>query len=311
MRAATNPDPDSFIRKLIDWWIGEDGFPIPERSGVLRYFVRVADVLHWADSPEELRAQFSHLPPRDIQPKSLTFIPASLDDNKILLSVDKSYRANLLAMHDIDRAKLLGGNWDVRPVAGDFFPSSKAQFVDAAPDLLETCRGWDKAGTKPNQANPNPDYTAGVKIGRAADGRIFILDVVRDRLDPLDTERLMLATADRDGKRCKVGLWQDPAQAGKFDVAHLTRLLSGFMVEVERASADKQTFAKPLSSQWLARNVYIVRGPWNDAYVNEMDAFPAVSAGVKDDQVDGSSLAHLKICEGMSAIASLQAMSRM
>ena len=311
IRAATNPDPDSHIRKLIDWWIGKDGFPILERSGVLRYFVRIKDELHWAGSPEELYRKFAHLPRIDVQPKSLTFIPAKLDDNQILLEADPQYRANLLAMHEIDRAKLLGGNWNIRPASGDFFPRDRAKFIDECPTLVEVCRGWDKAGTKPSEANPDPDYTAGVKMGRTADGRIIVADVVRDRLDPLDTERMILRTAEQDGTRCKVGFWQDPAQAGKFDVAHFTRLLQGFIVEVERASKDKQTFAKPFSSQWLAGNVYLLRGPWNDAYVNEHDAFPSGSGTVKDDQVDGSSVAHLKISEALSALAALQALSRM
>ena len=32
-----NPDPDSWVRVFIDWWIGEDGNPIPERDGKKRY----------------------------------------------------------------------------------------------------------------------------------------------------------------------------------------------------------------------------------------------------------------------------------
>lgn len=40
-----NPDPDSWVAKFIDWWIGEDGFPIKERDGVLRYcFMNGEDV---------------------------------------------------------------------------------------------------------------------------------------------------------------------------------------------------------------------------------------------------------------------------
>lgn len=50
MRATCNPDPDSFLVNgrdgwgsgLISWWIGEDGFAIPERDGVIRYFYRDA-----------------------------------------------------------------------------------------------------------------------------------------------------------------------------------------------------------------------------------------------------------------------------
>ena len=36
LRATCNPDPDSFVRTLIDWWIDADGYPIPERSSMLR-----------------------------------------------------------------------------------------------------------------------------------------------------------------------------------------------------------------------------------------------------------------------------------
>lgn len=312
MRGATNPDPDSHIRGLIGWWIGEDGFPILDRSGVLRYFVRIEDQLHWADSAAELCRQFDYLPKEDVRPKSLTFIPAKLEHNKILTAGDPEYRANLLAMHEVDRKALLEGNWDVRPVSGDFFKGERVRFLDAPPsDLVEVCRAWDKAASKPSQANPNPDWTAGVKIGRRRNGRIVVLDVKRERFDPLEVEELILKTAEQDGKRVKVAFWQDPAQAGKFDVAHFVRLLLGYIVEVERASKDKQTFAKPFSSQWLAGNVDIVRGPWNDAYINEHEAFPSSVASVKDDQVDGSSLAHLTISKTLSGLAALEAMTRM
>lgn len=37
VRATTNPDADSWVAKLIDWWIDDvSGYPIPERGGVVR-----------------------------------------------------------------------------------------------------------------------------------------------------------------------------------------------------------------------------------------------------------------------------------
>jgi len=312
VRAATNPDPDSHIRKLIDWWIDKEGYPIPERSGVLRWLVRINDELTWADTREELYSQFSYVPRKDLAPKSLTFIPAKLDDNVILNNADPGYRANLLAMHEIDRMMLLGGNWNVRAASGDFFKRDRVEIVDEAPDnLVEVARGWDKAASKPSPENLNPDYTAGVKMGRAPNGQIFILDVRRVREDPLEVEKLILSTTKQDGKKCKVALWQDPAQAGKFDVAHFTRLLMGYVVETHRATKNKVTFAKPFSSQWLAGNVKLVRGPWNDAYLNEHEAFPSDSDNVKDDQVDASSAAHMTISKSLSGLAALEALTRM
>jgi hypothetical protein len=85
IRATCNPDPDSFVAELISWWIDDaTGQAINERGGVVRYFCRVDDALIWADTPEELTAKYG----ADCEPKSLTFIPASIYDNPALLKRD-------------------------------------------------------------------------------------------------------------------------------------------------------------------------------------------------------------------------------
>lgn len=325
MRGATNPDPDSHLRRLLAWWIGDPdcdncqdgscaiedhGYPNLKRAGVLRWFVRIDDVLHWADSPAELQEQFSHLPAKKVQPKSLTFIPAKLEDNKILTAGDPTYEATLLSLHKIDQLQLYLGNWNARARSGDMFPKDRARVVDVAPsNLVEIVRGWDKAGTKPSPSNPDPDYTCGVKIGRAPNGLIYVLDVVYGQWDVLEVETKMINTASQDGTGCKIALWQDPAQAGKFDVKHMVRVLLGFVIEIERASKNKVAFAKPFSSQWLAGNVVLVRGPWNAWFLRLMDAFP--NAAVKDDPVDASSVAYLKLSEALSGLAALEALTKM
>src|SRR5690606_17779891 len=83
VRATCNPDPDSFVAKLVEWWIGPDGYPIPERSGVLRWFVRVDDELHWYDSEAEARAEH-----HEAEPLSLTFIASRPADNNALIAKD-------------------------------------------------------------------------------------------------------------------------------------------------------------------------------------------------------------------------------
>ena len=43
VRATCNPDADSWVAKFIEWWIDQDtGYPIPERSGKLRWFIRTS-----------------------------------------------------------------------------------------------------------------------------------------------------------------------------------------------------------------------------------------------------------------------------
>ena len=40
VRASCNPKPNSWVARLLEWWIDQDtGYPIPERDGVIRYMV--------------------------------------------------------------------------------------------------------------------------------------------------------------------------------------------------------------------------------------------------------------------------------
>lgn len=122
VRATCNPDPDSWVADLISWWIGDDGFPIPERQGVLRYFVKDGDSFIWGSSVKECLekadyfisplAQASGIAPEYFV-KSLTFIGGSLYDNKKLLGVNPEYLANLASQDEETRMQLLEGNWKV------------------------------------------------------------------------------------------------------------------------------------------------------------------------------------------------------
>jgi predicted phage terminase large subunit-like protein len=89
-----------------------------------------------------------------------------------------------------------------------------------------------------------------------------------------------------------VGLPQDPGQAGVAQVAAYQKLLQGFNVRFLRETGDKTERAKPFSAQAEPRGgsrfgrVKLVRGPWNLAYLQELEAFPDERL---KDQVDGSS----------------------
>lgn len=116
IRCTCNPDPDSRVREFIDWWIDEEGYIIKERDGVIRYFTIDKDNIIRGDSYEEVSAQIPHLLKDWDDPKeyikSFTFIEWDLEENKILLSIDKSYRANLMAQDEVTRKALLYKNWN-------------------------------------------------------------------------------------------------------------------------------------------------------------------------------------------------------
>jgi hypothetical protein len=110
VRATCNPDARSWVAGFIAWWIDQEtGYAIPERSGVLRYFIRENEKIVWGDTKEELLQDRPDYGPDDIL--SVTFVPAKLDDNPALLQKDPSYRAKLRLQPKVERARLELGNW--------------------------------------------------------------------------------------------------------------------------------------------------------------------------------------------------------
>lgn len=280
VRGTCNPDVDSWVRELIDWWIGEDGFPIMERSGKLRWFIRRDDSFHWADTREELIKEFG----KDEVPKSLTFIPSLVTDNKILMRKDPAYISNLRALSRVDRMRLLSGNWNVRASAGMMFQRSWMPVVDTLPPgWVSVCRYWDRAATKPSDENPDPDWTAGALFYKYRDGTYVVADMRRVRETPGQVERLIKNTASQDTYAVRIYGEQDPGSAGVADAENFSRMLAGYDVHIKKPATDKVTRAKPVSAQCEAGSVKVLRGSWNEDFFIELENFPE---GGHDDQVD-------------------------
>ena len=294
VRATTNPDSDSWVSEFISWWIDQDtGLPIRERSGKLRWFIRVGDTMVWRDTEAELRSYHA-----GCQPKSVTFIPATLEDNRILTEADPGYRANLMALGLVERERLLGGNWKIRPAAGLLFRRSWCQVIDTIPAGTKFVRGWDLAGT-PKTADNDPDWTVGTKIGRMPDGRFVVAHNVRLRAGPMQVERAVVNTASEDGRGIVIGLPQDPGQAGKSQVQNYVNKLAGFTVSSMPVSGDKITRFGPFSAQAEQGNVVVLRGDWNEEWFVSLEGFPDAA---HDDDADATSEAFELLTGGKQVI---------
>lgn len=283
VRATCNPDADSWVRELIDWWIGRDGYAIPERSGVIRYFTRINDKIIWGDSRDELKELIPDLEDHDI--KSFTFIESKIQDNQELLKVNPEYLGNLKAMNAVDRGRLLDGNWDIRPAAGLYFRREWFHEIEKAPAGLQEVRSWDLAATTEAE-NPDADLTACVKMGKCRDGKYYVLHADQFMESPHMVRQKIQAYAKRDGNKCAVTLPKDPGQAGKAQARDMISMLSGFIAKLIPRTGSKETYASPLSAQVEAGNVYIVKGQWNEAFYKNLENFPE---GAHDDLVDAAS----------------------
>ena len=304
VRATCNPDADSWVADFIDWWIGADGFSIPERSGKLRYFYRSEGVLNWADDPSELIEKFKTEItvlynraewPRSFDDfarnmiKSVTFISSSIFDNKILLQSNPDYLASLQSQDKVNRERLLNGNWKIRQSAGMYFKEEYFNFVPTLPNnIVSYVRSWDLASSEVTPTYPDPDATAGVLMAKDKEGFYYVVDVAYVKGTPATVKKLIMNTATRD--KAKYGnvvitIPQDPGQAGKGQAQDLARMLAGHVVKTDRPTGDKVTRASAYSAQAEVGNVYIVTGEWNTKYIREMESFPE---GKHDDMVDAS-----------------------
>ena len=279
IRATTNPDADSWVAEFISWWWDpKTGYPIPERSGKLRWMLRLDDVIYWEDSPEQLVEKYGC---DQEDPKSVTFIPSSITDNKVLLANDPGYMASLKALPLVERERLLGGNWKIRPAAGLYFKRADANLIEELPkNIVKWVRAWDLAATEDREnvkGSDGPAYTAGVLIGKTKDGKYVIADVVNKRLSANDVRKTVKNTAIVDKikyKRVRIRMSQDPGQAGKEQKEQYIKMLSGFNVHFEKESGDKVTRAEPFSAQWEAGNVSVLLAPWTEEYLGQLESFP-------------------------------------
>jgi predicted phage terminase large subunit-like protein len=174
---------------------------------------------------------------------------------------------------------------------GEMFKPEKIEVVDALPaGTIRWVRGWDLAATQDDGA-----YTAGGKLGLLPDGRLIIGDMLRKQLGPDARDAALKNTASQDGRGVRISLPQDPGQAGKSQVLHLQRLLSGYPVHTSPESGDKALRAEPMASAVNVGNVLMLRGPWNAALLEELRTFPN---GTYLDQVDALSRAHAHLVGG-------------
>ncbi len=169
------------------------------------------------------------------------------------------------------------------PEGGGLFKREWFPVVDEAPAEGRECRGWDTAATP-----GGGDWTVGVKLLEATDGFYYVKHAARDQLGPGGVDALILSTAQVDGKAVWVREEQEGGSAGKAVIQSRAKSLVGYNYAGVSITGDKVTRANPLRAQCEAGNVRLVRGEWNEAYLDVMTSFPV---GRHDDDTDATSCA--------------------
>lgn len=194
----------------------------------------------------------------------------------------------------VDRDKVTMGSYAVAgqnqqrpaPREGGLFQRSWFKIIDVMPsDVMARIRRWDLAATVVTPGT-SPDWTVGLRMASTSDQRFIIEDVKRFRESAKVVRETIKSTAETDGAECRIGIPQDPGQAGKDQAQIIINSLVGFAVKARPETGSKETRAESLSAQAEAGNVYLLRAPWNETFIDELCSFPG---GAFDDQVDAAS----------------------
>lgn len=258
------------------------------------------------------------------------FVPARLEDNPHL--DQETYELSFEELSHITRQQLRYGDWTAQNLGGRFDPAwFQIIRADEVPDFTfhtGSIRHWDLASSEPTETDPDPDFTAGVKLLKAnkmpdrvqkrlvADIRNgaqmdlptppfwYVLDVKRDQTNPGGVEDMLRMTAHMDGRNVPISIEQERGATGKLLIeSYRLNILDGFKVHRLWTSGDKESRAAIVAGQAAKGRYFMVEGDWNGAFLDEVSLFGMKD--VHDDQVDGLSGAHIQI-EKQLAMQGLQ-----
>lgn len=289
MYLCTNPNYHSFIREWIqDFYLDPiDGTPIPEKSNVERYFVRIGNEMKWYDS--RAAAEAVHGKGKQSGIRSFRFCSARIWDNPFLRDTD--YLSNLMSLPRVERLIMLEGSWTARAETSGYWNRSKIKLVDLAPiKTKKRVLGVDFAFTRPSETNKSPDSTAFVLMSKDDDS-VYTVEYVYTMQDTVGAvEKKLFELAQLFGTETTISIPQDPnAQAGAY-ARDLQRRLAekGFYCRLQRPVKSKLVRFQPFAAVTEAGFVNVVAGDWNKAYFDQLEIFDGLGKH-HDDMVDATS----------------------
>lgn len=165
------------------------------------------------------------------------------------------------------------------PIGEGLFDTSKITTIDMPPDNLRKMRFYDMAVT----AKTTSDYTAGGLLGIDDNGNGYILHMYRVQKNPVAVKDDIIQTALIDGTSVPIRLEAENAGRVQLDYLLQEPQLRQYAIDAVSPQGDKYTRAQPFASRVNAGKVFMVKGAWNRALLDEMAVFPM---GAHDDQVD-------------------------
>ena len=176
--------------------------------------------------------------------------------------------------------------------------SKHIQIIDIAPARykLKSLRSWDFASTE-----DDGDWSVGLLMSRDKKEDVYYVEHVdRFQETPRGLQRRVKRCATTDGTGIKILIEQEPGSSGKIVIDTYKReVLPGYSVDGIRPTGPIEARAAPFLAACEAGKVRFVRGDWNKAFLDEIDAFPL---GTHDDMISAAAQAYNRLSKGNTGV---------
>lgn len=172
-----------------------------------------------------------------------------------------------------------------RQLEGAMIKAHRIPIVETVPDNLKLARYWDLAVSRSARA----DWLSGALVGQDIEtGRLYILDVRRMRGPWADARPKITRIMLRDDAAIREGVEVSGQQGGYHQELQRDPKLLGRSIEGVNPQhvGSKEVRAQVWASRIEDNLVWMLKGPWNETFIEECLAFPL---STHDDQVDGVS----------------------
>lgn len=293
--ATCNPRYESHLLPFVNWYLDQEtGIPIPERSGVERYYASYNGQLVFGATKEEITAEYP-----EVDPQTYTYIAATIKDNPIMKKINPGYVKRLENLKRVERERLLLGSWFAKESTAGYFKREWVEEIDKVPDdVILRVRGMDLAASLESESYPNPDWTASIMISRTKSGFYIVEHVERYRKLTNSVLEHIVETDKRDksyGYSPTVYIPQDPGAAGLISSMYMTKYLveHGVDARIDKKGSTTGKLAKmqPFLSLAEAGLVKVVKGEHTEMWYNELEDYIDGLRTQKDDMWDATGTA--------------------
>ena len=284
VRATCNPE-DGWVRNLLSWWIDDKTYyPIPERAGKTIWLVRVEDENLFFETETEADAHIKLLNQKDALKRSICFIPATINDNPILLENDPNYLSSLSLLPANQRLNMMYNRWYF-PKEGKLFMSGWFQHFDRT---IMRAEDFDLVFITSDQASTTKtasDYTVFQLWGRKK-RKIYFLKQYRGKYGAIEQLNIAAQLATTNKVDC---FSIESASMGFLLQEELPNRINAQIIHMTR---DKDKYARAYHIQQYVQNEQVYIDKTADYYadfISEILTFAPenkTKTSVKDDQVD-------------------------